>query len=116
MRISDWSSDVCSSDLRLRAAADEVATVAPGGRDDVLPVPTDVARVEEVRRLRERVLAAFGEIDVLMNHGGVQPGSGVFGPAAAWERILGVNLWGVVHGTQGRSEAHTSELQYIKSI
>jgi hypothetical protein len=35
-----------------------------------------------------------------MNNAGVQPGSGAFGPAANWHRVLGVNLWGVVNGVQ----------------
>ena len=35
-----------------------------------------------------------------MNNAGVQPGSGLFGAAADWERVLAVNLWGVIHGVQ----------------
>ena len=31
---------------------------------------------------------------------GIQPGSGIFGPAANWQNVIGVNLWGVIHGTQ----------------
>jgi NAD(P)-dependent dehydrogenase (short-subunit alcohol dehydrogenase family) len=97
---------VCVADLeceRLRRAAAEVAevaAVAAGGRRDVLAVPTDVSRVADVRRLEETVLASFGDVHVLMNNAGVQPGSGVFGPEADWERVLGINLWGVIHGTQ----------------
>jgi NAD(P)-dependent dehydrogenase (short-subunit alcohol dehydrogenase family) len=94
---------ICIADLegeRLHAAAEEVAAAAPGGRPDVLAVPTDVGRVEDVRRLEGTVLAAFGQIHVLMNNAGIQPGSGMFGPAEAWEQVLAVNLWGVVHGSQ----------------
>jgi NAD(P)-dependent dehydrogenase (short-subunit alcohol dehydrogenase family) len=35
-----------------------------------------------------------------MNNAGIQPGSEIFGPLHNWQRILGVNLWGVIHGTQ----------------
>jgi NAD(P)-dependent dehydrogenase (short-subunit alcohol dehydrogenase family) len=35
-----------------------------------------------------------------MNNAGIQPGSKMFGPAANWQRILGVNLWGVINGSQ----------------
>jgi NAD(P)-dependent dehydrogenase (short-subunit alcohol dehydrogenase family) len=94
---------ICIADLegeRLHAAAEEVAAAAPGGRPNVLTVPTDVGRVEDVRRLEGTVLAAFGQIHVLMNNAGIQPGSGMFGPAEAWEQVLAVNLWGVVHGSQ----------------
>jgi NAD(P)-dependent dehydrogenase (short-subunit alcohol dehydrogenase family) len=35
-----------------------------------------------------------------MNNAGIQPGSSMFGPAENWQRILGVNLWGVINGSQ----------------
>jgi hypothetical protein len=35
-----------------------------------------------------------------MNNAGIQPGSRVFGSPENWARILGVNLWGVIHGVQ----------------
>ncbi|MBB5457032.1 SDR family oxidoreductase [Paraburkholderia sp. Cpub6] len=35
-----------------------------------------------------------------MNNAGIQPGSVMFGAAANWERVLDVNLWGVICGTQ----------------
>ena len=53
-----------------------------------------------MRRLEAAVRGRFGGTDVLMNNAGVQPGSGVFGPAENWRRVLGVNLWGVMNGTQ----------------
>ena len=42
----------------------------------------------------------FGGTDILMNNAGIQPGSTMFGPLENWQRILGVNLWGVIHGSQ----------------
>jgi NAD(P)-dependent dehydrogenase (short-subunit alcohol dehydrogenase family) len=35
-----------------------------------------------------------------MNNAGVQPGSNIFGPEANWDKVIGVNLWGVIQGTQ----------------
>ena len=85
---------------RLQAACDAVGAMHADGAAAVLAVPTDVSRRDELVRLEEAVLAAFGDVHVLMNNAGVQPGSGMFGPEASWERVLGVNLWGVIHGTQ----------------
>jgi NAD(P)-dependent dehydrogenase (short-subunit alcohol dehydrogenase family) len=93
---------VCIADLgedRLSRAADALAAAAPGGAASVMTKATDVSRLDEVRQLEAAVRTRFGGTDVLMNNAGVQPGSGMFGPAANWERILGVNLWGVIHGT-----------------
>jgi NAD(P)-dependent dehydrogenase (short-subunit alcohol dehydrogenase family) len=61
---------------------------------------TDVSRVEEVSKLEAAVRERFGGTDLLMNNAGIQPGSTMFGPEANWQRILGVNLWGVIHGSQ----------------
>ena len=94
---------VCIADLgadRLARAAQEVAIVAAHGADDVMAVETDVSRVEELVRLEAVVQERFGGTDILMNNAGIQPGSTMFGPAANWERVLDVNLWGAIRGTQ----------------
>ncbi|MFG1206366.1 SDR family NAD(P)-dependent oxidoreductase [Xanthobacter flavus] len=83
---------------KLDAAAAQVATVAKGGAGDVLAVATDVSRPEDLERLEEIVAGRFGGTDLLMNNAGVQPGSAIFGPFANWEKVLGVNLMGIIHG------------------
>ena len=92
---------VCIADLgedRLAKAAEALAAVAPGGRASILAMPTDVSRAEAVERLEAAVAERFGGTDILMNNAGVQPGSAIPGTAEAWERVIGVNLWGVIHG------------------
>ncbi len=103
LRFASMGLKVCLADVdadRLSAAAAQVRAVARGGDDDVMVQAVDVARVEDVQALEQAVDARFGGTDVLMNNAGVQPGSGVFGPAENWQRVIGVNLWGVVHGVQ----------------
>ena len=94
---------VCIADLgadRLARAARELAILAAHGADDVMALETDVSRVEDLLRLEAAVQDRFGGTDVLMNNAGIQPGSTMFGPAANWERVLDVNLWGAIRGTQ----------------
>jgi NAD(P)-dependent dehydrogenase (short-subunit alcohol dehydrogenase family) len=94
---------VCIADLgedRLSRAAEMLAAAAPGGAASIMTRMTDVSRVDEVRQLEAAVRERFGGADILMNNAGVQPGSEMFGPAASWARVIGVNLWGVIHGTQ----------------
>lgn len=94
---------VCIADLgedRLAQAEVALAAVAAGGADAVMSVDADVSRIDEVRNLELAVRERFGGVDVLMNNAGTQPGSGMFGPTENWERIIGVNLWGVINGTQ----------------
>lgn len=83
---------------RLAHGAQRIRAAVPAA--EVLALEADISRVEEVRRLEAEVRQRFGGTDVLMNNAGVQPGSGVLGPAENWERVLAVNLWGVIHGTQ----------------
>ena len=66
----------------------------------MMAMATDVSRIEEVSKLEAAVRERFGGTDLLMNNAGIQPGSAMFGPEANWQRILGVNLWGVIHGSQ----------------
>lgn len=94
---------VCIADLgdeRLKAAAQTIAAAAPGGVASVMTVATDVGNLEEVGRLEAAVTSHFGGTDILMNNAGIQPGSQMFGPREKWERIIGVNLWGVINGSQ----------------
>lgn len=94
---------VCIADLggdRLEAARAELASIAPDGAAAVMAQAVDVSRIEEVTELESAVRRRFGGADLLMNNAGIQPGSEMFGPLQNWQRILGVNLWGVIHGSQ----------------
>jgi NAD(P)-dependent dehydrogenase (short-subunit alcohol dehydrogenase family) len=85
---------------RLSAAASALAALSPGGAAAILPVPTDVSRLEQIIHLEATVREAFGPVAVLMNNAGVQGGSALFGPFDAWEKVLAVNLMGVIHGSR----------------
>ncbi len=91
---------------KLIAAAAEVAAASPGGPASVLAVPTDVSRIEEVHALREAAAtAAFGDTAVLMNNAAISPIGQPWGAYAEWQRLLGVNLWGVINGVQAFAPA-----------
>src|SRR6516162_5039269 len=65
---------LCLADLggvALDEPGAEIAAHAKRGASDVLAVPTDVSRLDEVQRLKRQVYGAFGEVAVLMNNAGV---------------------------------------------
>lgn len=84
------------SDEHLAAAEAAVHAECPDAT--IVTRVIDVSRREDLEALEAEVRQRFGGTDVLMNNAGVQPGSHMFAPQANWERILGVNLWGVIHG------------------
>jgi NAD(P)-dependent dehydrogenase (short-subunit alcohol dehydrogenase family) len=93
---------VCVADLgaaRLAEAATVLAEAA-GDAGSVMTMEADVSDRSALEALQAAVAARFGGTDVLMNNAGIQPGSDILGPLGNWERVLAVNLWGVVHGTQ----------------
>jgi NAD(P)-dependent dehydrogenase (short-subunit alcohol dehydrogenase family) len=94
---------ICIVDLgedRLAEAVGKIAGVARGGRDDVMTAAVDVSDVGAMTRLAADVQARFGGCDVLMNNAGIQVPTSALGPRENWERLLGVNLWGIVNGCQ----------------
>jgi NAD(P)-dependent dehydrogenase (short-subunit alcohol dehydrogenase family) len=67
----------------------------------VLGVVTDVSQAHEVELLAEKTLDAFGAIHLLCNNAGVGVVRSVWESTLAdWEWVLGVNLWGVIHGVR----------------
>jgi NAD(P)-dependent dehydrogenase (short-subunit alcohol dehydrogenase family) len=64
-----------------------------------LAVRTDVSDEASVQALAAAATERFGAVHVVCNNAGVQSASDPwFGPLSAWKWVLGVNLWGVVHG------------------
>lgn len=84
---------------RLQATAE--AFTACGGR--VLPVITDVSDPAALRALASRTLDHFGRVDVVVNNAGIASGDGQplwRTDPSKWQRIVAVNLLGVVYGIQ----------------
>jgi NAD(P)-dependent dehydrogenase (short-subunit alcohol dehydrogenase family) len=67
----------------------------------VAGIQTDVSNAESVAALADAVLARFGRVDLVCNNAGVG-GGGLMKDQTLndWKWVLGVNLWGVVHGIQ----------------
>jgi NAD(P)-dependent dehydrogenase (short-subunit alcohol dehydrogenase family) len=102
-RLAAIGLNVCIADRdeeALGVASEGLAKRAASGADAILAVRTDVARLESVEALRDAVLGRFGEVALLMNNAGTGGGGNPWQNFEGWQRVLGVNLWGVVHGLQ----------------
>jgi NAD(P)-dependent dehydrogenase (short-subunit alcohol dehydrogenase family) len=66
---------------------------------NVLPVVTDVADGASVDALAAKAFDTFGAVHVLCNNAGVGGGGPMHELTTNdWQWVLGVNLWGVIHG------------------
>lgn len=59
-----------------------------------------MSKLDELEALERAVIQRFGRVHVLMNNAGIQPGSAIFGAQANWEKVINVNLMGVVNGSR----------------
>jgi NAD(P)-dependent dehydrogenase (short-subunit alcohol dehydrogenase family) len=68
---------------------------------DALAVRTDVTDLLQVQALADRAWKAFGAVHVLCNNAGVAAWGGLERATHRdWQWVLGVNLWGVIHGIE----------------
>jgi NAD(P)-dependent dehydrogenase (short-subunit alcohol dehydrogenase family) len=68
---------------------------------DVLSYVCDVRRGDEVESLAQAAVKRFGAIHVVFNNAGVGAGGLIWESTQQdWEWVLGVNLWGVIHGVR----------------
>ena len=70
------------------------------GAPEVMASSTDVSDREALVELEVLVAERFGGTNILMNNAGIQPGSTMLDSSENWLHILGVNLGGIVYGTQ----------------
>lgn len=84
----------------------------------VLAVPTDVSDPRALEGLLARTLAELGSCHLMCNNAGVFHAAPLLEASEAeWSRVIGVNLWGVVHGCRifGRHFAAQGEGHLLNS-
>lgn len=82
-------------------ALDGVAAEVRALGAEALALPCDVRKGEQVAALGAAAIAQFGAIHLAFNNAGVGAGGLVWESTQAdWEWVLGVNLWGVIHGVR----------------
>ncbi|RZJ40676.1 MAG: SDR family NAD(P)-dependent oxidoreductase [Brevundimonas sp.] len=93
---------VCIVDLgqdRLAAAVTDLRGEAPAGAE-IAAFEVDVSNREALVELEAAVAERFGGADVMMNNAAIQIPNDVLGLDTDWRRLMAVNLWGVIDGSQ----------------
>ena len=79
----------------LKLAVDDMTSTGA----EVLGVVTDVSDRASVEALRDAALERFGAVHLVHNNAGIGIGGPIWEVTEEdWRWILGVNLWGVIHG------------------
>ncbi|BBY30584.1 SDR family oxidoreductase [Mycolicibacterium sediminis] len=90
--------DVIASDVDEASAKATAATIAAAG-GTAFAYALDVSDADAVEAFADRVCAEHGVPDVVVNNAGIgHAGSFLDTPAEQWDRVLDVNLGGVVNG------------------
>lgn len=100
-----------------QAALDAAEREMTAAGATVLAVRTDVSKQADVQALADETMDRFGAVHIVCNNAGVGgggPQASWDAPLGDWESVLGVNLWGVIHGVrafvplmlQGGDEGH----------
>lgn len=68
---------------------------------EVLAMVCDVRKGAHVQELADSAMARFGAVHLVFNNAGVGAGGLIWESSEQdWEWVLGVNLWGVIHGVR----------------
>jgi short-subunit dehydrogenase len=85
-------------DVNEAALADSAAAVSDRGVS-VSKHVADVTDRERMSRLPGEVLAEHGRVNLLINNAGITLQKSFANHSLAdWDRVIGINLWGVIHG------------------
>jgi NAD(P)-dependent dehydrogenase (short-subunit alcohol dehydrogenase family) len=100
LELARRGADVVLADIHDERLADTAAAITALGRR-CLPVRCDVTRDDDIDALAAAAFAEFGTVDLLMNNAGIA----VLGPSYRvpmddWQRILDVNVLGLVRGVR----------------
>ena len=67
--------------------------------DNIIMVPTDVSKADNLERLAQETLETFGKVHLLCNNAGIFIRGVLWEMSLAeWDWIVNVHLWGVIHG------------------
>lgn len=91
--------DVVLADVDEPGLAEAADALTRTSEAEILTVRCDVSDPDQVESLASTTFERFGHVELLCNNAGVGGGGSVAELSRKdWEWVLGVNLWGVIHG------------------
>lgn len=98
LKLARRAARILVTDVDLASAEETVRLVGEAGGEGVA-FPCDVTRVADLEGAAAEADRRWGGTDILVNNAGVAA-AGLIGEQALddWKWIVGINLWGVIHG------------------
>lgn len=91
---------VVAVDINAETAAHTAELVLSIGRDAVVE-QVDVGSAAQMQALADRVQRDWGGADIVVNNAGIGMAGGMLQTdIPAWQRIVAINLWGVIYGAR----------------
>lgn len=103
MRLAETGMSVVMTDLEsddFDASLDSVRKAAKGGPEAVIGVVSDVSQPEQIAKVKEKTIDAFGKVNFLANNAVTRIGRGFDADLADWRRAIDVNVWGPIVGVR----------------
>jgi NAD(P)-dependent dehydrogenase (short-subunit alcohol dehydrogenase family) len=97
--LAEAGANVIMADIQ-KDAVEQAAHGLSGTNKRVMPVRIDVTQEQSVLDAVGEAERSFGKLHIACNNAGV-PMHGtqmIDAPAADWEFVIGVNVWGIIHG------------------
>lgn len=92
--MADWE------DKKLEDAVEAVRRISKRGPEQIIGEKIDVSDPEQILRLKQNALDAFGKVNLLVNNAVTRQGRGFDAELSEWHKAMDVNLWGPVYGVR----------------
>jgi len=97
-RFAEEGMKVVLADIQVDALNEAVSLLSNAGHD-VIGVPTDVSKREDIQALADKTIATFGKVNIVHNNAGVvRAGTLEELTDEDWQWVINVDLWSVIHG------------------
>lgn len=100
LKFAREGADIIAVDINLTSAEATCALVRESGAR-AWAKAVDVGSASAMAALAKWVAKEFNGADIMVNNAGIGMAGGMLDTSVAdWEKLLGVNLWGVIHGSR----------------
>jgi glucose 1-dehydrogenase len=101
MALAEAGASICIDYVADEQAEEELERKVAALGDRVIGVEADVSKVEDLQRLIDSTVKAFGQLDIMVNNAGIETRTSVLDTTEAqYDKVMAVNLKSAFFGTQ----------------